>query len=54
VAGDQTDVEVFGKEGGRARVEMSVEAVLISRRRIARIYVIPTKNRFSRGQSPDK
>jgi hypothetical protein len=34
VVADQTDVELFGKEGGRARVEMSVEAVLISRRRI--------------------
>jgi hypothetical protein len=29
----QTDVELFGKEGGHALVEMSVEVVLISRRR---------------------
>jgi len=33
VVGDQIEVELFGKQGGRARVEMSVEVVLISRRR---------------------
>ena len=33
VIADQTDVELFGEEGGHVLVEMSVEVVLISRGR---------------------
>ena len=54
VVAEQTHVELFGREGGRAIVETSVEAVLISRRPIGEDVCLPTKNRFSRRQSPGK